>query len=183
MPSNRSFIDSASKLFIALTQINTDTFYRHLFIVVEREYQVTLYERLVIELTNQSFSHQAAYRTGGTPYELSVREPEPYDQQIETFARMIDEADCVLVGGASGLSAAGGGDFYYEDNATYRRHFGKFAERYGFRGAFEGRSTAGPLPRRAGDTSPPSSTPRSTPRCASPTRTSTPFSPKRISSY
>ena len=65
MPSNRSFIDSASKLFIALTQINTDTFYRHLFIVVEREYQVTLYERLVIELTNQSFSHQAAYRTGG----------------------------------------------------------------------------------------------------------------------
>ena len=137
---SRSFIDSSSKLFIALTQINIDTFYRHLFIVVEREYQVTLYERLVIELTNQSFSHQAAYRTGGTPYELSAREPEPYDQQIETFARMIDEADCVLVGGASGLSAAGGGDFYYEDNATYRRHFGKFAERYGFRGAFEGSS-------------------------------------------
>ena len=51
---------------------------------------------------------------------------------------MIDETDCVLVGGASGLSAAGGGDFYYEDNATYRRHFGKFAERYGFKGAFEG---------------------------------------------
>ena len=101
---------------------------------------MTLYERLVIELTNQSFSHQAAYRTGGTPYELSAREPEPYDQQIETFARMIEEADCVLVGGASGLSAAGGGDFYYEDNATYRRHFGKFAEHYGFRGAFEGSS-------------------------------------------
>ena len=99
---------------------------------------MTLYERLVIELTDQSFSHQAAYRTGGTPYELSDREPEPYDQQIETFAHMIEEADCVLVGGASGLSAAGGGDFYYEDNATYRRHFGKFAERYGFRGAFEG---------------------------------------------
>lgn len=51
---------------------------------------------------------------------------------------MVEEADCVLVGGASGLSAAGGGDFYYEDNATYRRHFGKFAERYGFKGAFEG---------------------------------------------
>ena len=51
---------------------------------------------------------------------------------------MIEEADCVLVGGASGLSAAGGGDFYYEDNATYRKHFGKFAERYGFKGAFEG---------------------------------------------
>lgn len=37
MPRKRSFIDSVSKLFIALTQINMDTFYRHLFIIVERE--------------------------------------------------------------------------------------------------------------------------------------------------
>ena len=52
---------------------------------------------------------------------------------------MIEEADCVAGGrGRLGCSAAGGGDFYYEDNATYRRHFGKFAERYGFKGAFEG---------------------------------------------
>lgn len=118
MPSKRSFIDSASKLFIALTQINMDTFYRHLFIVIERGHWMTFYENLVIELTNRSFSLHAAYRSGGTPYELSDREPEPYDQQIKDFARMIEEADCVLVGGASGLSAAGGGDFYYEDNAT-----------------------------------------------------------------
>jgi len=138
MPGKRSFIDSRPKLFIALKQIDMDTFYRHLFIIAERRYPVTLYEQLVIELTNRSFSLHAAYRSGSTPYELSDREPEPYDQQIEDFARMIEEADCVLVGGASGLSAAGGGDFYYEDNATYRKHFGKFAERYGFKGAFEG---------------------------------------------
>ena len=138
MPGNRSFINGASKLFIALAQINMDTFYQHLFIIAERRYPVTLYEQFVIELTNQSFSLQAAYRSGGTPYELSDREPKPYEQQIEDVARMIDEADCVLVGGASGLSAAGGGDFYYEDNAAYRKHFGKFAERYGFKGAFEG---------------------------------------------
>ena len=79
MPSNRSFIDSASKLFIALAQINMDTFYQHLFIIAERRYPVTPYEQLVIELTNQSFSHQAAYRSGSTPYELSDREPEPYE--------------------------------------------------------------------------------------------------------
>lgn len=133
-------IDSISKLFIALTQIDIDTAYRHLFIIAERGYRVTPYEQLVIELTNRSFSHQATYRNGGTPYDLSDCEPVPYGQQIETFARMIEEVDCVLVGGASGLSAAGGGDFYYEDNATYRKHFGKFAERYGFRGAFEGSS-------------------------------------------
>lgn len=138
MPGKRSFIDSRPKLFIALKQIDMDTFYRHLFIIAERRYPVTLYEQLVIELTNRSFSLHAAYRSGSTPYELSDREPEPYDQQIEDFARMIEEADCVLVGGASGLSAAGGGDFYYEDNATYRKHFGKFAERYCFKGAFEG---------------------------------------------
>ena len=99
---------------------------------------MTPYEQLVIELTNQSFAYQAVYRNGSTPYELSRRKPAPYEQDIETFVRMIEEADCVLVGGASGLSAAGGGDFYYEDNATYRKHFGKFAERYGFKGAFEG---------------------------------------------
>lgn len=143
---------------------------------------MTPYEQLVINLTNRSFSHQAAYRNGGTPYELSDREPEPYDQQIEDFARMIEEADCVLVGGASGLSAAGGGDFYYEDNATYRRHFGKFAERYGFKGAFEGSFYRWPTAEARWGYLPPSSTPRSTPRCASPTGTSTPFSPRRISS-
>ena len=95
---------------------------------------------------------------------------------------MIEEADCVLAGGASGLSAAGGGDFYYEDNATYRKHFGKFAERYGFKGAFEGSFYRWPTAEaRWGylatflDTT-------LTPRCASPTGTSTPFSPRRISS-
>ena len=99
---------------------------------------MTPYEQLVIELTDQSFAHRAVYRNDSTPYELSRRKPAPYEQDIKTFVRMIEEADCVLVGGASGLSAAGGGDFYYEDNATYRKHFGKFAERYGFKGAFEG---------------------------------------------
>ena len=97
MPSNRSFINGASKLFIALSQINMDTFYRHLFIIAERRYPVTQYEQLVIELTNRSFSLHAAYRSGSTPYELSDREPEPYDQQIDDFARMIEEVDCVLV--------------------------------------------------------------------------------------
>ena len=50
----------------------------------------------------------------------------------------LNEADCIVVGGASGLSAAGGGRFYYEDNASYRKYFGRFAEKYGFHGAFAG---------------------------------------------
>ena len=44
----------------------------------------------------------------------------------------------MVVGGASGLSAAGGGDFYYEDNDSYRKYFRPFAEKYHFKGAFAG---------------------------------------------
>lgn len=107
---------------------------------------MTPYEMLVVEMTQRSFTYQAAYRQGGTPYKMTEREPLPYEEQVREFARMVDEADCVLVGGASGLSAAGGGDFYYEDNASYREHFGKFAERYGFKGAFEGSFHPWPTP-------------------------------------
>lgn len=99
---------------------------------------MTPYEQLVVELTQASFPYQSVYRQGGTPYKLTSREPLPYGRQIEEFARLVEQADCILIGGASGLSAAGGGDFYYEDNESYRAHFGKFAERYGFKGAFAG---------------------------------------------
>lgn len=107
---------------------------------------MTSYERLVIELTEASYRYQLAYRQGGTPYKLTEREHLPYDAQIEEFARLVEESDCILVGGASGLSAAGGGDFYYEDNESYRAHFGKFAEKYGFKGAFEGSFYRWPTP-------------------------------------
>lgn len=99
---------------------------------------MTPYEQLVVELTQASMAYRSAYLQGGTPYKLTDKEPLPYDEQIEEFARLVEWSDCILVGGASGLSAAGGGDFYYEDNESYRAHFGKFAEKYGFKGAFEG---------------------------------------------
>ncbi|ACV21169.1 Uncharacterised protein [Slackia heliotrinireducens] len=99
---------------------------------------MTPYEQLVVQLTNQSFRYQHVYRQGGTPYRLTEKEPLPYEEQIKAFAHMVEQADCILVGAASGLSAAGGGDFYYEDNESYRAYFGKFAEKYGFQGAFAG---------------------------------------------
>nr|MCR5415758.1 NAD-dependent protein deacetylase [Pseudobutyrivibrio sp.] len=52
--------------------------------------------------------------------------------------QMVKDADCIIVGGASGLSAAGGGDFYYEDNESFRKYFGKFAGKYNLSGAFSG---------------------------------------------
>ncbi len=99
---------------------------------------MNFYERLVNQ-TQMNYSYNyPTYSTGGTVYPLSRKQKTSYEEQLKTLINKIEEADCVIVGGASGLSAAGGGDFYYEDNASYRKYFGKYAEKYGFKGAFEG---------------------------------------------
>ena len=104
------------------------------------------YEELVSELTYRSFMHGEAYQNGGTPYRMTTKKPLPYRDLVKRAAGMIEDADCILVGGGSGLSAAGGGDFYYSDNASYRAHFGKFAEKSGFKGAFAGSFYPWPTP-------------------------------------
>ncbi len=96
------------------------------------------YEELVMESQMNYFDNPLLYRTGGTVFSLSERKSLRYEQQLQLFADKLNEADCIIVGGASGLSAAGGGDFYYDDTPSYRQYFGKFAEKYGFRGAFDG---------------------------------------------
>lgn len=97
-----------------------------------------LYENLVLQAQMNYSAHYDIYASGRIPCPLSKRRPLPYKEQIENFAQQVKDAECVIVGGASGLSAAGGGDFYYEDNASYRKYFGRFAEKYGFKGAFVG---------------------------------------------
>ncbi len=99
---------------------------------------MTFYEDLVIQ-TQMNFSrYNSVYAMGGTPVKLSTKHALPYEEQIRRFAEEVAEAEVVIVGAASGLSAAGGGDFYYEDNESYRKYFGKYAEKYGFKGAFSG---------------------------------------------
>ena len=99
---------------------------------------MSFYDELVTQTQMTYSRYYGVYAAGQTPYELTERAPLPYKEQIAAFAEAVREAECILVGGASGLSAAGGGDFYYEDNESYRRYFGKFAEKYGFNGAFAG---------------------------------------------
>lgn len=99
---------------------------------------MSFYEDLVTQTQMNYSRYYPVYAAGRTPYQLSDRPPLPYSEQIDLLVEKIRGADCVLVGGASGLSAAGGGDFYYEDNASYRRYFGKYAEKYHFKGAFAG---------------------------------------------
>lgn len=101
---------------------------------------MTFYEELVIQTQRNYEQYYGVYARGGVPYELAGPSPLSYDEQIDLFAAKVREADCILVGGASGLSAAGGGDFYYENNDSYKKYFGRFAEKYGFNGAFDGMS-------------------------------------------
>lgn len=100
---------------------------------------MTFYEQIVNEVQMSNYSrYYNVYASGRTVVPLTKKEPLPYEEQIQYFVQKVKDADCVIVGGASGLSAAGGGDFYYEDNASYRKYFGKYAEKYGFKGAFAG---------------------------------------------
>lgn len=99
---------------------------------------MSLYEELVVK-TQQNYSmYYGLYAAGKTPYAMSKKTPLSYEEQISELIRQVEEADCVLVGGASGLSAAGGGDFYYDDTPSYREHFKPFWEKYQFKGAFAG---------------------------------------------
>lgn len=99
---------------------------------------MTFYENLVMQTQMNYSRYYSLYASGKTPYVLSKKTALPYEKQIDRLVKEIQEADCVLIGGASGLSAAGGGDFYYEDNDSYRKYFGKYAKKYHFRGAFDG---------------------------------------------
>ena len=99
---------------------------------------MNFYDDLVMQTQMNYSRHYPIYTSGSTPYQLTDKKPLPYSEQIHRLVQEVKEADCVVVGGASGLSAAGGGDFYYEDNDSYRKYFRPFAEKYHFKGAFAG---------------------------------------------
>ena len=78
---------------------------------------MNFYDDLVMQTQMNYSKYYHIYASGSTPYQLTDQKPLPYSEQINRLVQEVKEADCVVVGGASGLSAAGGGDFYYEDNA------------------------------------------------------------------
>lgn len=60
-----------------------------------------------------------------------------HEKNIQLLLDKIEEADAIMVGGASGMSAAAG-YIWYADDAMFRKYFGKFAEKYGIDGIFNG---------------------------------------------
>lgn len=60
-----------------------------------------------------------------------------YQDHLETLLQKIEEADAIMVGGAAGMSAAAGYNWYRTDE-TFLQHFGKFAEKYNIENIFYG---------------------------------------------
>ena len=85
---------------------------------------MSFYENLVTQTQMNYSKYYSVYAAGKTPYILTEKSLLPYEEQIEILVQEVKEADCILVGGASGLSAAGGGDFCYVDNDSCRKYFG-----------------------------------------------------------
>ena len=99
---------------------------------------MSYYENLVMQTQMKNSKAYGSLTSGPAGTKLSKKQTMSYEEQIREYAKRVKEAESIVVGGASGLSAAGGGDFYYADTPSYREHFGKYAEKYGFKGTFEG---------------------------------------------
>jgi NAD-dependent SIR2 family protein deacetylase len=60
-----------------------------------------------------------------------------YQNNIDTILQKIQEAEAIVVGGASGMSAAAGYN-WYRDDVMFRKYFNSFAEKYGIDSIFGG---------------------------------------------
>ena len=58
-------------------------------------------------------------------------------EKIELLRQKIDEADAIVVGGATGMSAASGFVFYYQDDEVYRKLAGGLAKKYDLHSMFD----------------------------------------------
>ena len=60
------------------------------------------------------------------------------ERLFDLLKSKIEEAGAIVVGGASGMSAASGFKFYYQDDEVFRQMAGSLREKYGFRNMFDG---------------------------------------------
>lgn len=67
---------------------------------------MNFYDDLVMQTQMNYSKYHPIYASGSTPYQLTDKKPLPYSEQINRLVQEVKEADCVVVGGASRLSAA-----------------------------------------------------------------------------
>ena len=61
---------------------------------------MSCYENLVMKTQMNYSRHYSTYASGGTAVVLSKQKPLPYEEQIQEFVRRVQEAECIIVGGA-----------------------------------------------------------------------------------
>ena len=61
-----------------------------------------------------------------------------HNKNVSLLLEKMEWADAILVGAASGMSAAAGHRFYYERDDDFIRLFGEFEKKYGFHNGFDG---------------------------------------------
>ena len=61
-----------------------------------------------------------------------------HSRNVQILADKITHSDAILVGAAAGMSAACGFDFFYHNDAMFKKYLGEFHKKYGFVGAFNG---------------------------------------------
>lgn len=61
-----------------------------------------------------------------------------HSRNIRVLVDKINDSDAVLVGAAAGMSASCGFNFFYQNDAMFRKYLGDFHKKYGFVGAFNG---------------------------------------------
>ncbi len=57
-------------------------------------------------------------------------------EKIDLLREKLNEADAIIVGGASGMSAASGFEFYYKNDEVFQQLAGKLGEKYNAEGGF-----------------------------------------------
>ena len=63
---------------------------------------------------------------------------EQYKKVINSLIQRIQDADAIVVGAASGMSAAAGFRHYYEHDKDFIENLGEFEKKYGYRNTFDG---------------------------------------------
>ena len=63
---------------------------------------------------------------------------EQYKEAVNSLVGHIQDADAIVVGAASGMSAAAGFRHYYEHDKDFIDNLGGFEKKYGYRNSFDG---------------------------------------------
>ena len=69
---------------------------------------------------------------------MAIKEMSEYERKIARLKEKIEDADAIVIGGAAGMSAAAGYNFYYDRDEVFLENFGEFEKRYGYHNAFDG---------------------------------------------